>query len=146
MLKDKVPAFLSEIQEIDELFEIEQEGLDEIEAALGEQLNELRVSTASEEGIYQWERFLNLNQQDETLENRRAGVLNALSSQSEAMTLDRLAEIVKQMSGVEATAIEGDDCLHIVITLESRSSNYNKLPYYLEDIVPAHMAFEIKLA
>lgn len=146
MLKDKVPAFLSEIQEIDELFEIEQEELDEIEAALGEQLSELRVSTASEDGIYQWERFLNLNQQDETLENRRAGVLNALSSQSEVMTLDRLAEIVKQMSGVEATVTEGDDCLHIVITLASRSSNYNKLPSYLEDIVPAHMAFEITLA
>ena len=46
MLTERVPAFLREIQEIKELFEIEQEQIDALEQAFEKALSELRLETA----------------------------------------------------------------------------------------------------
>ena len=86
MLDERVPAFLGDIQEIKELFEIEQEQINLLKQAFETALSQLRLKTADEEGVYEWERFMNAWQQSDTLQTRKQKLINVLGMENASMT------------------------------------------------------------
>ena len=146
MLTERVPAFLREIQEIKELFEIEQEQIDALEQAFEKALSELRLETASEEGVYEWERFMNFWQQNNTLENRKEMLIDALGMESGVMTPERFKNMLEKYSGVTVTLTENSAENQVGIALSARPDNYTSVIRYLEEILPAHLTYALEIA
>jgi hypothetical protein len=146
VLTERVPAFLREIQEIKELFEIEQEQIDALEQAFEKALSELRLETASEEGVYEWERFMNFWQQNDTLENRKEMLIDALGMESGVMTPERFKNMLEKYSGVTVTLTENSAENKVGITLSARPDNYTSMIRYLEEILPAHLTYALEIA
>ena len=146
MLTERVPAFLREIQEIKELFEIEQEQIDALEQAFEKALSELRLETASEEGVYEWERFMNFWQQNNTLENRKEMLIDALGMESGVMTPERFKNMLEKYSGVTVTLTENSAENKEGIALSARPDNYTSVIRYLEEILPAHLTYALEIA
>ena len=138
MLTERVPAFLREIQEIKELFEIEQEQIDALEQAFEKALSELRLETASEEGVYEWERFMNFWQQEM--------LIDALCMESGVMTPERFKNMLEKYSGVTVTLTENSAENKVGIALSARPDNYTSVIRYLEEILPAHLTYALEIA
>lgn len=146
MLDERVPAFLGDIQEIKELFEIEQEQINLLKQAFETALSQLRLKTADEEGVYEWERFMNAWQQSDTLQTRKQKLINVLGMENASMTPARFKSMLEEYSGVTVTLTENAAQNKVDVVLSERPSAYSRVVRYIDQILPAHLTYTLEVS
>ena len=148
---NRYPEIIKSIREFQALIKSQSIEVENLHNQLNRILENAYISTANEDRISEWERFLGIipsekgkSTKSEWLEDRRATILARLY-QTPKLNTKAISDIVGIFTGGTAESYFKDGTLYVFIDPPENNKSYNfeSVKQELQHKIPAHLAFEV---